>query len=232
MLVVHGTKKFRDRVGAATTDGPETSAVLGSWYASALLWRPQLALFVHETTLLPVLMPLAPAATVLDRFPDRLAEVLGLHAVDARAIAEHTSALTSHCLVPTASRSLVGSMNEFTYFARAYRSGDGIDDLDELSIRLAQIPCSPLYKATSAPTGNSPRSLLHDGGVCGGDVRRAGRPGYARSSNSLALLPCSQAATAGRERRRTGESSPSLESRTPMTSSPRSASSMQPLSWL
>jgi len=151
MLVVHGTKKFRDRVGAATTDAPETSAVLGRWYASALLWRPQLALFVHETTLLPVLMPLAPAATLLDRFPDRLAEVLELHGLDPRTIAEHTAALTSHCLVPTASRSVVGSMNEFTYFARAWRNGDGIDDLDHLSMRLAQIPCSPLYKSHISP---------------------------------------------------------------------------------
>ena len=151
MLVVHGTKKFRDRVGSAADGEPETSAVLGRWYATALLWRPQLALFVHETTLLPVLMPLTPAATVLDRFPDRLREVLELHAVDPRVLVEHTEALRSHCLVPTTSRSVVGTMNEFTYFARAFRNDDGIDNLDEISIRLAQIPCSPLYKRHISP---------------------------------------------------------------------------------
>lgn len=96
-------------------------------------------------------MPLAPAANVLDRFPGRLAEILDLHGINARVVIEHTSALTPHRLVPTASRSVVGSMNEFTYFARAYRTSDGIEDLDELSMRLAQIPCSPRYKSHVSP---------------------------------------------------------------------------------
>jgi hypothetical protein len=42
-------------------------------------------------------------------------------------------------------------MNEFTYFARAYRNVDGGNDFDELSMRLAQIPCSPLYKTHVSP---------------------------------------------------------------------------------
>jgi hypothetical protein len=32
--------------------------MLGSWYATVLLWKPQVALLVNEKTLLPVLMPL------------------------------------------------------------------------------------------------------------------------------------------------------------------------------
>ena len=47
--------------------------------ATALFWRPQIALFVNEVTLLAVLVPLAPAATVLDRFSEALAEVLLAH---------------------------------------------------------------------------------------------------------------------------------------------------------
>ena len=42
-----------------------------------MFWRPQAALFVNEATLLPVLLPLAPAATVIDRFAPALAAVLG-----------------------------------------------------------------------------------------------------------------------------------------------------------
>jgi hypothetical protein len=34
--------------------------MLGQWYATAVFWKPQVALFVNESTLLPVLMPLAP----------------------------------------------------------------------------------------------------------------------------------------------------------------------------
>ena len=64
-----------------TSEVEQSSTALGSWYATALFWKPQVALFVNESTLVPVLMPLAPAATVIDRFPAALAtlpEALGL----------------------------------------------------------------------------------------------------------------------------------------------------------
>ena len=60
MLVVHGTKKFRNRAGGSTDSPGEPLTPLGRWYATVSSWRPrQLALFVHDPTLLPVLMPLA-----------------------------------------------------------------------------------------------------------------------------------------------------------------------------
>jgi hypothetical protein len=150
-LVVHGTKKFRARVGEGVDSPGEVTTVLGRWYATALLWRPQLALFVHDSTLLPVLMPLAPAATVLDRFPERLAEMLEFHGVARPVIDREVAAMTRHCLTSTASRSVVGVMNELTFLAKAYRSPDGVDDLDVLSKHLAQTPCGPLYKSHISP---------------------------------------------------------------------------------
>src|SRR6185369_8743625 len=60
--------------GPVTLESGQTSTTrLGDWYASAWAWRPQVALFVSEATLFPILMPLAPAATLLARFPDGLA---------------------------------------------------------------------------------------------------------------------------------------------------------------
>src|SRR5207237_4898970 len=85
VLVVHGTKKFLDRAGRPTVEpGEPSTAQLGSWYATVLFWKPQVALFVNETTLLPLLMPFAPAATVLARFPAALERVLAAHGVDPR----------------------------------------------------------------------------------------------------------------------------------------------------
>jgi hypothetical protein len=46
-----------------------STTAMGSWYATVAVLKPQVALFVNESTLLPVLTPLAPAATVIDRFP-------------------------------------------------------------------------------------------------------------------------------------------------------------------
>ena len=151
VLVVHGTKKFRDRVGGAVEAPGEATSVLGRWYATALLWRPQLALLVHDTTLLPVSMPLAPAATVLHRFPDRLAEILEVHEVARSVIDREVAAMDRRCLSSTASRSLVGVMNEFTFLAKAWRNPTGAADLDQLSLRLAGVPCGPLYKRHISP---------------------------------------------------------------------------------
>jgi hypothetical protein len=127
-------------------------SALGRWYATVLAWRPkQLGLFVHDTTLLPVLMPLAPAAKVLARFPARLAEVLDLHGISRSTIEREIAALTPQSLTTTANRSLIGVLNEFAHLAAAWRSPDGLDDLDDLSLRLARVPCSPLYRLQVRP---------------------------------------------------------------------------------
>lgn len=162
VLVVHGTKKFRDRVGGMTDQPGEATSVLGRWYATTLPWRPQVALFVHDTTLLPVLLLLAPASAVLSRFPDRLAQILELHGVARPVVDRQIAALDQHCLTSTANRSLVGVMNEFTFLANAWRGAAGGDDLDDLSMRLAQTPCGPLYKSHVSPDRELAALLAHD----------------------------------------------------------------------
>jgi hypothetical protein len=70
VFVVHGTRKFLDRVnGPAPTPDDQSTTALGDWYVTVLFWGPHVALFVNESTLLPVLVPFAPAATVTARFP-------------------------------------------------------------------------------------------------------------------------------------------------------------------
>lgn len=50
--------------------------------------RPQVALFVNERTFLPLLVPLAPATTLLNRFPDELSVMLRALGVSAAFIAK------------------------------------------------------------------------------------------------------------------------------------------------
>ena len=65
MLIVRATKKLLDRIGPPNLDVEDHSTTLmGQWYATAMFWKPQVALFVNEPTLLPVLLPLVPAATL------------------------------------------------------------------------------------------------------------------------------------------------------------------------
>ena len=55
MYTLHCTKKLLDRVKVpAMSAAQPPTTVLGNWYATALFWKPQIALLVNERTLLPV----------------------------------------------------------------------------------------------------------------------------------------------------------------------------------
>jgi hypothetical protein len=151
MLVVHATKKLADRLRSAPrhTDESSTTA-LGSWYATALFWRPQVALFVNESTLLPVLVPLAPAATVVDRFVAELGPLLIAQGASSKFAEVEKQEMYEWRLAKTSNRSVVGIMNEFSYLGAAQAQDRGMSSR-ELSLRLSQIPCGPLLKSHGSP---------------------------------------------------------------------------------
>lgn len=154
MVIVRATRKLLQRLAQApAADGAESTTLLGDWYATLLPWRPQqVALLVNERTLLPVLMPLAPAATLLHRLPDRVATVLDAHGAPEPLINAETEHMQHGRVAPTANRSVVGSMNEFAYLADAYRANyRAAPDLLELSLRLSSVPCGPLYARHVSP---------------------------------------------------------------------------------
>lgn len=153
VYVVHATKKLLERLRPAVLVDPETpsTTMLGGWYATVLFWRPQVALLVNEATLLPVLTPLAPAATLLDRFPAALAAVLAAHGVGDDVVASELVTMDRYLLAKTANRSILGVMNEFSRLADAFRDDEGAIDVLDLAVRLAETPCSPLYKRHVSP---------------------------------------------------------------------------------
>jgi hypothetical protein len=109
---LHATKKLRDRAKQPLVDAvAKPTTWLGSWYGTVLFWRPQLALLVNEQTLFPVLMPLAPAAGLLDRFPDALAETLERVGVERRFITAELAEMKEGQWAKTANRSVIGIMN-------------------------------------------------------------------------------------------------------------------------
>ncbi len=152
MLVVRATRKLLDRLGPPDLgEAEESTTLLGPWYATALFWKPQVALFVNETTLLPLLVPLAPAATLTARFPDHVAAVLAAHGASEAVIDEEVRRMRERRLARTANRSVVGVMNEFSRLAEIYRNDIPASDLPGLSARLAAVPCSPLYRRHISP---------------------------------------------------------------------------------
>lgn len=117
MLVVRGTKKFLDRVGRPVADPPSSSTALGDWYANVLSWRPQVALFVNAVTFIPVLTPFAPSTNIVTRFPSAMADVMQALGIDRRFVGCETDKKSSVVLAKTASRQVLGVMNEFVFMA-------------------------------------------------------------------------------------------------------------------
>lgn len=152
MLVVRGTKKLRDRVKApvaATAD--ESTTVLGDWFATALFWKPQVALLVNQRTFVPVLMPLAPAASLLARAPTAIAEVLRRLGAEESFIDIELAAMAEARIAPTNDRSVVGVMNEFAFHGEIRWEEGGISSLDDLAIDLAGMPLGPLRSRSGFP---------------------------------------------------------------------------------
>ena len=145
MYSLHCTKKLLDRIKPSIAFSlPAPTTALGNWYATALFWKPQLALFVNERTLLPVLMPFAPASTLVARFPNGLAAVLSMYGASGTFIGREVAAMTDVTLAKTANRSVVGIMNEFSFLAEGYRGYLETSDLMTLTMRLADTPCGPI----------------------------------------------------------------------------------------
>ena len=142
---------------------PDTA--LGDWYANVLFWRPQVALLVNERTPFPVMMPLAPAATLLERFPAALGAVLRTREARSGFVTAEMAAMFGGRYAKTASRSVLGSMNEFAYLAGAYRDQQGSADLVARSLWLANTPCGRLYGSHVTP--ESALDALIDGWAAG-----------------------------------------------------------------
>lgn len=146
---MRGTKKLRDRLkGAPVHEGAESTTALGDWFANALFWRPQVALLVNERTLLPVFVPLAPAATLLARIPAAIESTLRLHGASEMLLATERYAMREVQVGPTSNRSILGVMNELAYHGEMAVKLDRVRDLDELSLRLSQVILGPLHHGT------------------------------------------------------------------------------------
>jgi hypothetical protein len=152
MLIIRATRKLLDHTSPPrAVEGNHDTTLLGPWYATALFWRPRLALLVNERTLLPILMPLAPARSLPVRIPDEIATVLNAHQVPKTFIADEQRNMQDCRFAPTANRSIVGIMNEFAKLAEIYTDDSARPNLVALSLRLATTPCSPLYAKNVSP---------------------------------------------------------------------------------
>ncbi len=159
MYNLHCTKKLLDRLKRPIAAPTETDTRLGSWYATVLFWKPQMVLAVNERTLLPVLLPLAPAATLVERFPQAVGDALKALDVPEAVIAEELQAMGYGSVCKTANRSLIGMMNEFSLLAESYRHHFGTTEPIAVMKKLVITPCRPIKYM-------SPQERLKDTLIC------------------------------------------------------------------
>ncbi len=116
---------------------------LGDWYANLLYTKPQqLILCVSEKSLLPVIMMAKGAEPIGVRLAAGVGEMLRAIGIPDAAIKVELAAMSEVTISTTASRSVLGSMNDFTFMLDSHLSyGDSFSDA---ALKLADAPCSPI----------------------------------------------------------------------------------------
>lgn len=149
---MRATKKLLRLAGPSTAaDEDRGTTSLGPWYATALFWRPRIVLLVNESTLLPVLLPLAPASTLASRIAEQVTMVLTAHHAPTAIVEQERRHMGTCRFGATTNRSVVGVMVEFTRLAEVHHGADPAADLVGLAVELATTPCGPLYGRNVSP---------------------------------------------------------------------------------
>lgn len=143
MITLRCTKRLLDRLRVeADSDLPASTGPLGDWYANyVILHRQHLVLAVSEKTLLPVVLPAAPLSTLVPRLVDSIVEMLRAVGVTEEQVEAERVEMKNVTLARTASRSVLGSMNDFTAMLDPHL--EGRTPL-QAALMLAESPCKPI----------------------------------------------------------------------------------------
>lgn len=139
MFTLRATRKLLALMKAkpeSVTLPPTT--VLGDWYANVT--NDGLILCVSEKTLLPVVLPGSALRTLTTDLPRAMALVLDVLGVDKAAIERERFAMAQAAVSTTASRHVVGFLNEFAFMMES--TPDERRSLVEVAVDLAHTPCN------------------------------------------------------------------------------------------
>lgn len=127
-----------------TSDPPSPTTRLGDWYGNVLnMGHQRLMIFISDRSLLPIIMPLRERHDLLENFKIRLAMVLLYLDIDADIVSDELDQMEPLIVAPTASRSVLGSLNDFIHISKQYILEEDIE-LYYLAQRLSGIPCGPI----------------------------------------------------------------------------------------
>ncbi len=146
MFTFRCTQKLIKRLGLSViSNPPNPTTQLGDWYGNVLFIRHhRLMMFVSDRSLLPVIMPIRERQNLLFNFRTRLSTLLLQLGVEERLVSDELNRMEEAVIAPTASPSVLGSMNDFTQNAKVYFQMHDDFRLLDLELWLAEAPCGPL----------------------------------------------------------------------------------------
>ena len=145
MVVVRCTRKLLDRLGQRAPSEVTSTTALGDWYATVLFTKPRhVVLLVNAATRLPVVVPARGLSALPNRFAEGLAGVLTTIQIPSEIIAAELREMRDVTFAPTASRSVLGTMNDYTIYIEAVFRDDATVSFHTLSVKLAATPVGPL----------------------------------------------------------------------------------------
>ena len=146
MVVLRCTRQLRLRLKQFDDESPAHSTTrLGDWYGNILrMGRRHALIFISERSRLPVLIPIREANRLRFVFPDAVCQMLAAVGVSTVDIEEERSRMSEITYGRTKSRSLLGTLNDFSFGARVHFITARHDTLGDVARDLARTPILPL----------------------------------------------------------------------------------------
>lgn len=153
-FAIRATRKVLRRVGVSTPRdaGPPTTA-LGDWYANLVyVGQTQLVLCTSDRSLLSVVLPARGLKAVLhSSLCEAVGNLLAALGVPSELIAAELDEMASVVISRTASKSVLGSMNDFAFMLGVAVRMEPEAPLTALSLKLCGTPCEPLSARYERP---------------------------------------------------------------------------------
>jgi hypothetical protein len=149
MVVLRCTQQLLLRLKRFDDPPPDASTtLLGDWYGNVIrMGRRHALLFISAHSRLPVLIPVRQANRLAVVFPDTVCAALAVLGVPQSAIDEERSRMSDVAFGSTNSRTLLGTLNDFSFMARAHFITARQTDLEDIARGLARTPILPLKGA-------------------------------------------------------------------------------------
>jgi hypothetical protein len=149
MITLKCTRKLLKLLGGVTTEEPPApTSALGDWYANVIPTAAgDLVVFANARTLLSVALPVEMIDGLVPAFVARVYNLLMLIGVGEEIAARETAEMQQVEFAKTASRSVLGSMNEISLHYQLIAERDTVNGplrLSEVELQLSRTLHKPL----------------------------------------------------------------------------------------